>query len=74
MGHHPNVEQVACLWYGRDSIRVVTPSRHLLVFKLGSPMNYLEGSVWRKWDLHVHTPASIGHHYSIEAKIHGTLS
>jgi|GEM_PF-3693024 len=21
-------------------------------------MNYPQGSIWRKWDLHVHTPAS----------------
>ena len=26
-------------------------------------MNYPEGSEWRKWDLHVHTPASIYHNY-----------
>ena len=26
-------------------------------------MNYLQGSEWRKWDLHVHTPASIFHNY-----------
>ena len=26
-------------------------------------MNYNQGSEWRKWDLHVHTPASIYHKY-----------
>jgi len=26
-------------------------------------LNYPQGSEWRKWDLHVHTPASIYHHY-----------
>ncbi|MDW5264652.1 MULTISPECIES: hypothetical protein [Acidobacteriaceae] len=26
-------------------------------------MNDPKGSVWRKWDLHVHTPASLIHHY-----------
>lgn len=26
-------------------------------------MNYDQGSEWRKWDLHVHTPASIYHNY-----------
>src|SRR5437016_8928896 len=26
-------------------------------------MNYTQGSEWRKWDLHVHTPASIYHKY-----------
>lgn len=26
-------------------------------------MNYQQGSEWRKWDLHVHTPASIVHRY-----------
>ena len=26
-------------------------------------MNYQQGSEWRKWDLHVHTPASIFHRY-----------
>lgn len=26
-------------------------------------MNYPFGSLWRKWDLHVHTPASIFHNY-----------
>ncbi len=26
-------------------------------------MNYSQGSEWRKWDLHVHTPASIYHNY-----------
>jgi ABC-type lipoprotein export system ATPase subunit len=26
-------------------------------------MNYQQGSEWRKWDLHVHTPASIFHKY-----------
>lgn len=26
-------------------------------------MNYPQGSEWRKWDLHVHTPASIYHKY-----------
>ena len=25
---------------------------------------YLRGSEWRKWDLHVHTPESIIHHYT----------
>lgn len=29
-------------------------------------MNYPQGSEWRKWDLHIHTPASIYHKY------HGT--
>ena len=27
-------------------------------------MNDPRGSIWRKWDLHVHTPASIFHNYS----------
>jgi hypothetical protein len=27
-------------------------------------MNYQEGSIWRKWDLHVHTPASIFNNYT----------
>lgn len=27
-------------------------------------MNYPQGSIWRKWDLHVHTPESIHHQYS----------
>ncbi|MBE7141783.1 TrlF family AAA-like ATPase [Bacillus paranthracis] len=27
-------------------------------------MSYQRGSVWRKWDLHVHTPASVVHNYS----------
>lgn len=26
-------------------------------------MNYPQGSEWRKWDLHVHTPASLIHNY-----------
>ena len=26
-------------------------------------MNDTRGSIWRKWDLHVHTPASIINHY-----------
>ena len=26
-------------------------------------MNYTVGSVWRKWDLHVHTPASLAHRF-----------
>src|SRR5229473_5076760 len=26
-------------------------------------MNYPQGSEWKKWDLHVHTPASIVHNY-----------
>lgn len=26
-------------------------------------MNYTQGSEWRRWDLHVHTPASIYHKY-----------
>jgi ABC-type lipoprotein export system ATPase subunit len=26
-------------------------------------MNDPRGSIWRKWDLHVHTPASLVHHY-----------
>lgn len=26
-------------------------------------MNDPKGSVWRKWDLHVHTPSSIIQHY-----------
>jgi ABC-type lipoprotein export system ATPase subunit len=30
----------------------------------GGAMNYPQGSEWRKWDLHVHTPASIFHNYS----------
>lgn len=29
----------------------------------GETMNYPQGSEWRKWDLHVHTPASIYHNY-----------
>lgn len=29
-------------------------------------MNDLRGSIWHKWDLHVHTPASIVHKYSGE--------
>jgi hypothetical protein len=28
-------------------------------------MNDLRGSSWRKWDLHVHTPDSIVHNYSV---------
>jgi hypothetical protein len=27
-------------------------------------MNYIQGSEWRKWDLHVHTPDSIENHFS----------
>jgi len=27
-------------------------------------MNDSRGSFWRKWDLHVHTPASIYHNYA----------
>ena len=27
-------------------------------------MNYPQGSVWHKWDLHVHTPESIVHNYT----------
>lgn len=27
-------------------------------------MNYARGLLWRKWDLHVHTPDSIDHNYS----------
>jgi len=27
-------------------------------------MNYNKGSLWNKWDLHVHTPASLINHYS----------
>lgn len=27
-------------------------------------MNYQQGSEWRKWDLHVHTPESLENHYS----------
>ncbi|HUU15861.1 MAG TPA: hypothetical protein VMW72_01825 [Sedimentisphaerales bacterium] len=27
-------------------------------------MNYSRGSIWRKWDLHVHTPASIVNQYT----------
>jgi hypothetical protein len=40
-------------------------------------MNYKQGSCWRKWDLHVHTPESIGHQYGVggkdpwEAFLHG---
>ncbi|RYZ91081.1 MAG: DNA repair protein [Proteobacteria bacterium] len=26
-------------------------------------MNYEQGSIWRKWDLHIHTPSSMVHHY-----------
>ena len=26
-------------------------------------MNYAMGSIWRKWDLHVHTPASLAHRF-----------
>ena len=26
-------------------------------------MNDPRGSLWRKWDLHVHTPCSLHHHY-----------
>lgn len=29
-------------------------------------MNDPRGSVWRKWDLHVHTPASLVHNYSCD--------
>ena len=29
-----------------------------------SDISYPRGSEWRKWDLHVHTPASIVHEYS----------
>ena len=31
-------------------------------------MNYPEGSCWRKWDLHVHTPESMGHQYGVGGK------
>ncbi|NJO89220.1 MAG: hypothetical protein HC831_09885 [Chloroflexia bacterium] len=27
-------------------------------------MNYPQGSQWRKWDLHVHTPESLENHFS----------
>ena len=27
-------------------------------------MSDVRGSVWRKWDLHVHTPDSLVHHYN----------
>ena len=30
-------------------------------------MNDPRGSIWRKWDLHVHTPASIVHNFSVSA-------
>ena len=33
------------------------------VVNKGGMMNYPQGSEWRKWDLHVHTPASIFHNY-----------
>ena len=29
-------------------------------------MNPLAGSIWRKWDLHVHTPDSLVHDYNTE--------
>ncbi|MEE8114811.1 MAG: hypothetical protein V3T23_10720 [Nitrososphaerales archaeon] len=28
-------------------------------------MNHPEGSTWRRWDLHVHTPESMGTHYGV---------
>jgi len=31
-------------------------------------MNYPEGSCWRKWDLYVHTPESMGHQYGVGGK------
>lgn len=31
--------------------------------------NDLKGSCWRKWDLHVHTPASLVHHYGGDSDI-----
>jgi hypothetical protein len=31
-------------------------------------MNYEQGSEWRKWDLHVHTPASLAHDYGADEK------
>lgn len=31
-------------------------------------MNYPQGSQWRKWDLHVHTPDSLVEHYSGSSK------
>ena len=30
--------------------------------------NYPKGSEWRKWDLHVHTPASIYHRYGPDSE------
>ena len=27
-------------------------------------MNYSQGSIWHKWDLHVHTPESLVHNYT----------
>lgn len=36
---------------------------YALEYMLGSAQNDPRGSQWRKWDLHVHTPASIVHHY-----------
>ena len=29
-------------------------------------MNYPQGSIWRKWDLHVHTPDSVYHEYGAQ--------
>ncbi|WP_428235267.1 TrlF family AAA-like ATPase [Gracilimonas sp.] len=34
-------------------------------------MNDPRGSVWRKWDLHVHTPASIVHHFGNQEDVWG---
>jgi hypothetical protein len=35
----------------------------LLAQFIGKSMKDPRGSTWRKWDLHVHTPASLIHHY-----------
>ncbi|MEM5640440.1 hypothetical protein AAHH71_26210 [Bacillus toyonensis] len=31
-------------------------------------MNDVRGSLWRKWDLHVHTPESLVHQYNCAAE------
>jgi ABC-type lipoprotein export system ATPase subunit len=36
---------------------------HTAQFIEDPPMNDPRGSLWRKWDLHVHTPASLVHEY-----------
>lgn len=31
-------------------------------------MEYFQGSIWRKWDMHIHTPLSIHQYYGGESK------